>query len=149
MIKNKGHENLKPGYNRGLTVQQMSFVHAVMAGCTNSEAYVQAYLGGDRGDRKATYIARKATDRAQSKGVKEYIKELRAKARADSEITTKDLLTYLEEARLLASKRGAAGAAVQAIMAMHKVLGLEKSVVELSSKDNKPIINITIKDKKS
>ena len=148
MVKNKGHENIKPGYNRGLTVQQMSFVHAVMAGCTNSEAYVQAYLDGDRGDKKSTYIARKATDRAQSKGVVEYIKELRAKARADSEITTKDLLDELEEARLIAMQRGAAGAAVQATMGKAKLLGKDKQILELTASDNKPIINITIKDKK-
>lgn len=144
----KGTDNIKPGYNRGLTVKQMAFSHAVMSGCTDADAYVQSYLEGDRGDKKNAYISRKAVDVKKSKGVSDYLAELKEKARADSEITTQDLLDELEEARSMAMSRGSFGVAVQATMGKVKLLGKDKQVLELTGNDDKPVINITVKERK-
>lgn len=125
-----------------LTHQQENFAQQVAAGLSQSDAYRFAYPASKKRADVTVWVD--ASKLAANPKVSLRIRELQAKAAAQCLITIESLVKHLDKVRemALAEEKPQCGAAVNAIMAQAKLLGLDKQVVEISS-NGMPLINIT------
>ncbi len=134
--------------HKNLTAKQEAFAQAILQGCNNIEAYQKAYKPKTKNRAR---LKNKASDIANNKNVRRRTEELNEKI--IEKMTKKEsgrrdrLIEELEEARTVAMalERPQAGAAVQAVMAKAKLLGLDVQKVDHTSSDgsmaSKPIID--------
>ena len=118
-----------------LTPKQEAFVQTYIETGNASEAYRLAY------DTKASSktVHEKASRLLAEGKVRARLKALQEKHSERHEVTVDSLVLELDEARSLAMRTKAPGAAVSAIMGKGKLLGLVVDRNEHSGKDGEPI----------
>ena len=122
-----------------LTVKQKKFADLVLGGMTQAEAYRTAFNVNPNGSAKTHAV--NAHEIASKPHVRDYLNGVKAAATAKVQITIETLLEELEEARdaALTSEIAQSSAAVAASMAKAKLLGLDKTQIELTGKNGGPI----------
>lgn len=115
----------------GVTEQQEKFCHAFVETGNASESYRRSYNAGKMAD--AT-ISKRASDLLDNGAITGRIATLRQKHTKRHNITVDTLLEKLNTVytTALAAETPQSSAAVQAIMAQAKLLGLDKQLIELS-----------------
>ena len=125
-----------------LTSKQEKFAQQVAAGISQSDAYRLVYPASKKRADVTVWVD--ASKLAANPKVSLRIKELKTKAAAHCLITIEMLVKRLDDVRImaLAEEKPQCGAAVNAIMAQAKLLGLDKQVVEVTG-SGMPLINVT------
>jgi phage terminase small subunit len=120
-----------------MTPKQEAFCAAYIETGNASEAYRQAYCASQM---KAETIHVKASELLDNGEVTVRLAELRAGHAVRNAVTVDTLLVELNEARQAAMQADPpmCGAAVSAIMAKAKLLGLDKQQIEVSTKPGAP-----------
>lgn len=123
-----------------LTSQQEAFAQKVASGLSQSDAYRFAYPRSKKWADKSVWS--KASE--MSGKVSERIKELQAKANEKCLVTVESLVKHLDEVRQIAlqDEKPQCAAAVNALMAQAKLLGLDKQLLEMTG-SGMPLINVT------
>lgn len=126
-----------------LTPKQEAFALAYVETGNASEAYRRAY---NAANMKPAVITVKASELLANGNVAVRVKELQAKAVQQHEITIKDLLRELEEARVAASssEKPQAAAMVAATMGKAKILGFLTEKVEHSGEVRTPELRLVL-----
>ncbi len=122
-----------------LTIKQKKFADLILSGTPQIDAYRTAFDVNLNGSAQAH--AANANMIANKPHVRDYLNGIKAKATAKAQITLESLLDELEEARdaALTSEIAQSSAAVAASMAKAKLLGLDKTQIELTGKNGGPI----------
>jgi len=125
-----------------LTNQQEAFALKVVEGFSQSDAYRFAYPKSQKWTDETLWP--RASKLAAEYKVLTRIKELQAEAAQKCAVTVESLVKHLDEVRImaLAEEKPQCGAAVNAIMAQAKLLGLDKQLLEITS-TGLPLINVT------
>lgn len=124
-----------------LTSQQETFAQQIAAGLTQSDAYRFAYPASKKRADVTVWVD--ASKLAANPKVSLRIKELQAKAADLCAISTQSLVDELDNIikLSLAQERPQCSAAVNAIMSIAKLLGLDKQVVEVTG-NGMPLIRV-------
>lgn len=126
-----------------LTPKQEYFAQVYVETSSYTEAYIEAISK----KCKRTTARVEGCKLAKIPQVAEKIKELREMHAEEHDVNVARLLGELEQARQLAMEERNAGGAVSAVMGKAKLVGLDKQVIELSGKDQAPVINLTVNKK--
>ncbi len=124
---------------KGLTPKQESFCLAYLETGNASEAYRRAY---NASKMKPDTVARTAKALLDHHKITARLEELRQEAAKRNEITIDDLISELDDARVVALKqeKPQVSAAVAAIMGKAKLLGFDVNKTELYGKNGGPIV---------
>ncbi len=118
-----------------MTPKQENFCMTYIETGNASEAYRQAY---DADEMQATTVNRKAKELLDNGKITARIGELQNDACLRHKTTVDTLLLELEEAREQAMATGQASAAIAATWAKARLLGLDKSAVQLQHEITMP-----------
>ena len=129
--------------SRKLTQKQKNFCHKYVELGNATDAFLESY---DSNPSNRQVARNQAYLLLQKEHVQDYVDEVREQHRKRHNITVDDILAEFEANRKLAFSTENAAAANGATMGKAKVLGLDKQVVELSAKDKKPVINISLSE---
>ena len=125
-----------------LTSQQEAFAQKVAEGLSQSDAYRFAYPKSKKWTDETLWP--RASKLAAEYKVLTRIKELQVKAAQKCAVTVESLVKHLDEVRIMAleDEKPQCAAAVNAIMAQAKLLGLDKQLLEVTG-SGMPLINVT------
>lgn len=127
--------------SKRITQKQKNFCEKYVECGNAADAYLHAYncsTDNRQVARNEGYLL------LQDPRVQDYVDELREQHRKRHDVTIDDILAEFDENRKLAFSTENAAAANGATMGKAKVLGLDKKVLELSAKDKKPIIKLSL-----
>lgn len=126
-----------------LTPKQEAFCLAYIETGNASEAYRQAYTAEAM---KPETIHLKAKELMDNGKITARIGALKAQHAERHKLTVDDLLAELEEARAIARMKENANAMTQATMGKAKLLGLDKTTLNLETEGEKPKVYCSLKE---